>query len=177
MGEYETNSILRKSVAALTLISAAMIPVGFIAASGPRCSGGRESIHDSKFTASRRSPTRPAGCKTEGAALGLDCLYGGPTTGSATDQVNFINNAVSAGDKGILISNDDAATTNPALVRAESHKVKVVTFDSDALKTGRTVYVEGTSTTSIATTELNMLGSQLKPGVHRKIHHLVGAGD
>jgi len=160
----KTNSILRKSVAALTLISAAMIPVGFIAASGTAGAAGAVKVFMiPKFTGIAPFTDAAAGCKTEGAALGLDCLYGGPTTGSATDQVNFINNAVSAGDKGILISNDDAATTNPALVRAESHKVKVVTFDSDALKTGRTVYVEGTSTTSIATTELNMLGSQLKP--------------
>ena len=116
-----------------------------------------------KFTGIAPFTDAAHGCKIEGAKLGLDCLYGGPTTGSATDQVNFINNAVSAGDKGILISNDDAATTTPALVRAEHHGVKVVTFDSDALPSGRTVYVEGTSTTSIAETELNMLGSQTKP--------------
>ena len=41
--------------------------------------------------------------------------------------------------------------------------MKVVTFDSDALPSGRTVYVEGTSTASIAETELNMMGSQMKP--------------
>lgn len=116
-----------------------------------------------KFTGIAPFTDAAQGCKTEGAKLGLDCLYGGPTSGSATDQVNFINNAVSAGDKGIFISNDDAATTTPALVRAEHHGVKVVTFDSDSLPAGRTVYVEGTSTTSIAQTELNMLGSETTP--------------
>src|ERR1019366_1140013 len=68
-----------------------------------------------------------------------------------------------AGGKGIFISNDDAATTNPALVRAEHHGVKVVTFDSDALPSGRTVYVEGSSTAAIAISELEMLGSQMTP--------------
>ena len=157
------RSILLKSAMTLALASTMLIPVGLMASSGTAgASGAVKVFMIPKFTGIAPFTDAAKGCKTEGQKIGLNCLYGGPTTGSATDQVNFINNAVSAGDKGIFISNDDAATTNPALVRAEHHGVKVVTFDSDALKTGRTVYVEGTSTASIATTELNMLGSQMK---------------
>jgi rhamnose transport system substrate-binding protein len=92
---------------------------------------------------------------------GYTLKYGGPTTASATDQVNFINEAVAAGDKGIFISADNPAAVTPALQRAEAHGVKVISFDSDVNPPGRTAYVQGTSAVSIAQTELNMLGSQI----------------
>jgi rhamnose transport system substrate-binding protein len=158
------NGIYRKLVMALALMSVALIPMGVVAGAGSAGASGTVKVFMiPKFTGIAPFTDAAAGCKTEGKALGLNCLYGGPTTGSATDQVNFINNAVAAGDKGIFISNDDAATTNPSLVRAEHHGVKVVTFDSDALPSGRTVYVEGSSTAAIAISELEMLGSQMTP--------------
>lgn len=149
---------------ASALVGISLIPIGVVAGAGSAGASGKVKVYMiPKFTGIAPFTDAAKGCKTEGLKLGLTCLYGGPTTGSATDQVNFINNAVAAGDKGIFISNDAAATTNPALVRAEKHGVKVVTFDSDALKTGRTVYIEGSSTAAIAISELNMLGSKMTP--------------
>src|SRR5665213_465272 len=160
----KTMSICRKSAMAFALLGASLIPVGVIAGSGSAGAAGTVKVFMiPKFTGIAPFTDAAAGCKTEGKKLGLQCLYGGPTAASATDQVNFINHAVAAGDKGIFISNDDAATANPALVRAEHHGVKVVTFDSDALPSGRTVYIEGSSTAAIAISELDMLGSQMKP--------------
>ena len=156
------RNYLKMAVGA-AVVCASIMPIALISASGAGAAGAPKVFMIPKFTGAPPFTQAAAGCKTEGKKLGLICLYGGPTTGSAVDQVNFINNAVAAGDKGLLISNDDAATTNPALVRAEKRGVKVVTFDSDALTSGRTVYVEGTSTASIAETELNMVGSQMKP--------------
>jgi ABC-type sugar transport system substrate-binding protein len=49
----------------------------------------------------------------------------------------------------------------PALTRAQTRGVKVVSFDSDVLPSGRSIYVQGTSADSIAQTELEMLGSQI----------------
>ena len=49
----------------------------------------------------------------------------------------------------------------PALERAQQQGVKVVSFDSDVLPKGRTIYVQGTGTPQIAQAELNMLGSQI----------------
>src|ERR1039457_1779858 len=117
------NGIYRKLVMALALMSVALIPIGVVAAAGSAGASGTVKVFMiPKFTGIAPFTDAAAGCKTEGKAIGLKCLYGGPTTGSATDQVNFINNAVAAGDKGIFISNDDAATTNPALVRAQKHR-------------------------------------------------------
>jgi rhamnose transport system substrate-binding protein len=93
--------------------------------------------------------------------FGYQLDYGGPTTGSATDQVKFIDSSVARGYKGIFISADDPAVVTPALKRAEANGVTVVSFDSDVLPAGRSVYVQGTSAALIASGQLDMLGSQI----------------
>ena len=114
-----------------------------------------------KFTGIPPFTQADNGAATQAKQYGYTLKYGGPTTASATDQVNFINEAVAAGDKGIFISADNPAAVTPALQRAEAHGVKVVSFDSDVNPPGRTAYVQGTSAASIAMTQLDMLGSQI----------------
>ena len=92
---------------------------------------------------------------------GYKLSYGGPTSASATQQVSFVNTAVSGGSKGSFLSADDPSAVTPALVRAQQRGVKVVSFDSDVLPNGRSIFVQGASADSIAQTELNMLGSQI----------------
>ena len=87
--------------------------------------------------------------------------YGGPTSSSATQQVQFIDSAVAKGYKGLFISADDPAAVTPALQRAQQNGVSVVSFDADVLPAGRAVYVEGTSAQQIADGQLEMLGSQI----------------
>ena len=93
--------------------------------------------------------------------FGYTLDYGGPTTASATDQVKFIDSSVARGYKGIFISADDPAVVTPALKRAQQNGVTVVSFDSDVLPAGRSIYVEGTSAAFIAQVQLDMLGSQI----------------
>ncbi|MGA2009294.1 MAG: substrate-binding domain-containing protein [Solirubrobacteraceae bacterium] len=114
-----------------------------------------------KFTGIPPFTQADDGAKQLAATFGYNLSYGGPTTASATQQVSFVNTAVAQGDKGIFISADNPAAVTPALVRAEARGVKVVSFDSDVLPAGRSIYVQGTSASSIAATELNMLGSQI----------------
>ena len=114
-----------------------------------------------KFTGIPPFTQADQGAAKVAKVYGYTLKYGGPTTGSATQQVNFINNAAAAGDKGLFISADNPAAVSPALNRARAHGMKVVSFDSDVEPNARTVYVEGTSAASIAQTELNMLGSQI----------------
>ena len=121
----------------------------------PRCSCSRSSPGSPPFTQADQ------GAKSLASGYGYTLKYGGPTTGSATQQVNFINTAAAAGDKGLFISADNPSAVSPALDRARAHGMKVVSFDSDVEPSARTIYVQGTSTDSIAETELNMLGSQI----------------
>jgi rhamnose transport system substrate-binding protein len=114
-----------------------------------------------KFTGIPPFTQADNGAKQMAPMFGYNLSYGGPTSGSATQQVNFVNNAVAKGDKGIFISADNPSAVTPALVRAQARGVKVVSFDSDVLPTGRSIYVQGAGAASIAQTELNMLGSQI----------------
>lgn len=114
-----------------------------------------------KFTGIPPFTQADNGAKQLAAGFGYNLSYGGPTTASATQQVNFVNTAVSQGNKGIFISADNPSAVTPALTRAQARGVKVVSFDSDVLPSGRTIYVQGASAESIAQTELQMLGSQI----------------
>lgn len=114
-----------------------------------------------KFTGIPPFTQADNGAKQLAATFGYKLAYGGPTSASATQQVNFVNNAVAQGDKGIFISADNPSAVTPALARAQTRGVKVVSFDSDVLPSGRSIYVQGTGAASIAQTELDMLGSQI----------------
>ncbi len=114
-----------------------------------------------KFTGIPPFTQAANGARQQAKQYGYVLKYGGPTSASATEQVNFINQAVASGSKGIFISADNPAAVTPALQRAEAHGVKVISFDSDVNPPGRTAFVAGTSTASIAETQLNMLGSQI----------------
>lgn len=114
-----------------------------------------------KFTGIPPFTQADQGAQSVASQWGYKLSYGGPTTASATQQVTFINNAVAKGDKGVFISADNPSAVAPALERAMQSGVKVVSFDSDVLPSARQIYVQGTSASQIANTELEMLGSQI----------------
>jgi rhamnose transport system substrate-binding protein len=114
-----------------------------------------------KFTGIPPFTQADQGAQQFAKTFGYQLDYGGPTTGSATDQVKFIDSYVARGYKGIFISADDPAVVTPALKRAEQNGVTVVSYDSDVLPAGRSIYVEGTSAALIAQTQLDTLGSQI----------------
>lgn len=113
-----------------------------------------------KFTGIPPFTQADQGAQQFANTFGYKLDYGGPTTASATDQVKFIDSSVARGYKGIFISADDPAVVTPALKRARQNGVTVVSYDSDVLPAGRSVYVEGTSADFIAQVQLDMLGSQ-----------------
>ncbi len=115
-----------------------------------------------KFTGAAVFTEADQGAAAVGKLYGYTLGYGGPSaSASPTAQVQFIDNAISQGYKGILISASDASADTPALERARKAGVAVVSYDSDVLPAGRTVYVQGTSAADIALSQLNMLGSQI----------------
>jgi len=113
-----------------------------------------------KFTGIPPFTQAAQGARQFAETFGYHLDYGGPTAASATQQVQFITSAVARGYKGIFISADDPAAVTPALKRAQQNGVKVVSYDSDVLPDGRSIYVEGTSAAFIANIQLQMLGSQ-----------------
>lgn len=153
----------RLAVAAVAVsgFAAAVVSSSATARSTGRAASGETLFMLPKFTGIPPFTQAAAGARSLAKGYGYTFKYGGPTTGSATQQVNFINTAAAAGDKGIFISADNPSAVSPALNRAKARGVKVVSFDSDVEPSARTVYVQGTSADSIAQTELDMLGSQI----------------
>jgi rhamnose transport system substrate-binding protein len=135
--------------------------IGAASASGASRGGGVTMFMLPKFTGIPPFTQADQGANQLAKGYGYKLDYGGPTTSSATQQVQFVDNAVSKGYKGIFISADNPAAVTPALQRARQKGVTVVSYDSDVLPAGRSVYVEGTSADDIALYQLEMLGSQI----------------
>ena len=101
------------------------------------------------------------GGKEAGKKLGDTVTYNGPTEASAAKQVPFIDTAVRQGYNAIVISANDPNAVAPALKRAQQRGLKVVSYDADAAKDARTVYVSPPDTESIGAGQVEWVGSQI----------------
>lgn len=158
------------SAAAVAAAIAVAVGVGACGSSNSGSGGGAASDGGGagtkmfmlpKFTGIPPFTQANQGAQKVAKQFGYKLSYGGPTDASATQQVNFVNNAVASGNKGIFISADNPSAVTPALRRAQQHGVTVVSYDSDVLPEGRSLYVQGTSAEQIAKVQLDMLGSQI----------------
>jgi rhamnose transport system substrate-binding protein len=101
------------------------------------------------------------GGKEAGKKLGDTVTYNGPTEASAAKQVPFIDTAVRQGYDAIVISANDPNAVAPALKRAQARGLKVVSYDADAAKDARTIYVSPPDTQSIGAGQVEWVGSQI----------------
>jgi rhamnose transport system substrate-binding protein len=101
------------------------------------------------------------GAKAAAKELGDTVTYNGPTTASATGQVQFINTAVQQGYNAIIISADDPNAVAPALKRAAQKGVKVVSYDGDTAPDARTIFVSPPDSKSIGEAQVEWIGSTI----------------
>jgi len=101
------------------------------------------------------------GGKEAGKKLGDTVTYNGPTEASAAKQVPFIDTAVRQGYNAIVISANDPNAVAPSLKRAQARGLKVVSYDADAAKDARTVYVSPPDTQAIGAGLVDWVGSQI----------------
>jgi rhamnose transport system substrate-binding protein len=101
------------------------------------------------------------GGKEAGKKLGDTVTYNGPTEASAAKQVPFIDTAVRQGYNAIVISANDPNAVAPALKRAQARGLKVVSYDADAAKAARTIYVSPPDTQAIGAGLVDWVGSQI----------------
>jgi rhamnose transport system substrate-binding protein len=101
------------------------------------------------------------GAQKAAKELGDTVTYNAPTEATGTKQVPFIDTAVRQGYKAIIISAADANAVAPALKRAQSRGVKVITFDADTTPDARTVFVSLPDFKSIGEAQIEWLGSQI----------------
>ncbi|HUG82912.1 MAG TPA: substrate-binding domain-containing protein, partial [Euzebya sp.] len=67
--------------------------------------------------------------------IGATCEYVGPTEATGSAQVEFINTLTQQGYDAIVVSAADADAITPALQRAQSEGITVVTYDADVTDT------------------------------------------
>jgi rhamnose transport system substrate-binding protein len=101
------------------------------------------------------------GAKLAAKELGDKVTYNGPTTASATGQVQFINTAIQQGYNAIIISADDPNAVAPALKRAAAKGIKVVSYDGDTAPDARTIFVSPPDAKSIGESQVEWIGSTI----------------
>ena len=101
------------------------------------------------------------GAQKAAKELGDTVTYNAPTEATGTKQVPFIDTAVRQGYKAIIISAADANAVAPALKRAQSRGVKVITYDADTVPGARTVFVSLPDFKSVGEAQIEWLGSQI----------------
>jgi rhamnose ABC transporter rhamnose-binding protein len=73
--------------------------------------------------------------------LGIEFIYNGPTSADAAQQVNIIQDLIFKKVDVIAVSPNDPAAVNPILKKAKAAGIKVLTFDADADKEIRDIFV------------------------------------
>src|SRR5579864_9123926 len=101
------------------------------------------------------------GAKLAGAKNGDKVLQTGPTAADASQQVTYINSLIQQHVNAIVISGDDPNIVAPALKKAMSSGIKVVSFDSDVAPSARNIFVNQANTVQIGTIEVDILGQEL----------------
>jgi ribose transport system substrate-binding protein len=82
------------------------------------------------------------GCMAQAKKLGdVKCTYTGPVTQDAAAQVQTVEDLITRGVDGIAISVADEGAIQRVIARARQQGIPVITFDSDAPKSARQVYV------------------------------------
>jgi rhamnose transport system substrate-binding protein len=81
------------------------------------------------------------GAQKAAAELGVRLVYDGPTDPSASDQNKFIEAWIRQGVDAICIAPNEPKAIKRLVQQAQSHGIKVLTWDSDAPDSGRDLMV------------------------------------
>jgi rhamnose transport system substrate-binding protein len=156
----------KKRLAALTgLLVAAVVTVGLTAGIGNakpgKVAAGYKIYLIPKFIGIPVFTQNALGAKAAAKELGDTVTYNGPTSASATGQVQFINTAVQQGANAIIISGDDPNAVAPALKRAAAKGVKVISYDGDVAPDARYIFVSPPDAKSIGAAQVEWIGSSI----------------
>jgi rhamnose transport system substrate-binding protein len=102
-----------------------------------------------------------AGGKKAVEGLGAQFKRVGPSDTSPTAQVSYINTLTTQKVGAIAISANDANAVAPALKKAMSAGIKVVTYDSDAAPDARQLFINQASAEDLGRTEVQLLAKQI----------------
>jgi rhamnose transport system substrate-binding protein len=84
----------------------------------------------------------------------------GPNSASASSQVSYINTLIQQQQDVIVIAANDPNAVCPSLTQARQAKIKIVSFDSDASKACRDVFINQASTQGVGESLVKMANEQ-----------------
>src|SRR4051812_49465860 len=84
----------------------------------------------------------------------------GPNDASASSQVSYINTLIQQQQNVIVIAANDPNAVCPSLNQARQAKIRVVTFDSDASKDCRDIFINQATTEGIGESLVKMAAEQ-----------------
>ncbi|MCM2292345.1 rhamnose ABC transporter substrate-binding protein [Allorhizobium sp. BGMRC 0089] len=95
---------------------------------------------------------------------GVKIIYTGPTTTTAEGQIEVINSLIAQGVDAIAISANDPDAVVPALKKAMSRGIKVISWDSGVAPAGRIMHLNPSSNALIGKMCLKLAADHLPDG-------------
>ena len=101
------------------------------------------------------------GAKRAADELGVKLIYDGPTTPSAPEQNDFLETWIRQGVDAICIAPNDPESVKKWVAEAQKAGIKVLTWDTDASKSGRDLMVNQVDDEKLGTTLIDELARQM----------------
>lgn len=113
-----------------------------------------------KFTSDPYFKAANRGAQQAAKELGIKVTFNGPVNADVSKQADLVDQYVQQKYSAITVSANDADAIAPALRRAEKAGVKVSTFDSDAAKNSRQVFLNQATFEGMGKTLVDMMAKQ-----------------
>ncbi|WP_214324595.1 rhamnose ABC transporter substrate-binding protein [Nonomuraea sediminis] len=85
----------------------------------------------------------------------------GPSDASASSQISYINTLTQQGHDAILIAANDANAVCGPLQQARGKGIKIVSYDSDAAKECRDIFINQASSEEVGRSQIKLLASMI----------------
>ena len=95
---------------------------------------------------------------------GVEIIYTGPTSTTAEGQIEVINSLIAQGVDAIAISANDPDAVVPALKKAMSRGITVISWDSGVAEAGRQMHLNPSSTPLIGNTIIKLAADHMPDG-------------
>lgn len=90
----------------------------------------------------------------------------GPTKANIDEQITFIDNYITSGVDGIMLSANDPVAVAPVLKKALAAGINVVTYDADAEPDARQWFINPATANGVAKTLIDQLAQQIGEDGH-----------
>ncbi|MBI5091561.1 MAG: substrate-binding domain-containing protein [Candidatus Hydrogenedentes bacterium] len=103
------------------------------------------------------------GAEEAGKELGVTIVFDGPVTNDVTLQAQMLDTWIAKKFDAIAIAPNDPDAIAPALAKARKRGIKVITWDSDARKDARDLFVNQCTSASVAKSLMDVLAKGAGP--------------